>query len=73
MEKNGEITRKVSELVNEISAASNEQTDGISQVNKSVAEMNTITQQNAASAEELKKRKKQIKNGKDAELKIFRR
>ena len=53
MEKNGEITRKVSELVSEISAASNDQADGIDQINKAVAEMNSITQQNAASAEEL--------------------
>jgi hypothetical protein len=35
--------------------------------------MNTITQQNAASAEELKKRKRQIRNWKDVELKIIRR
>ena len=53
MEKNGEITRKVSALVSEITVASNEQADGISQINKAVAEMNSVTQQNAASAEEL--------------------
>ena len=53
MEKNGEITQKVSDLVSEISAASNEQADGISQINVAIVEMNNVTQQNAASAEEL--------------------
>ena len=43
---------KVTELVREISAASNEQAQGIEQVNKAVAEMDKTTQQNAANAEE---------------------
>ena len=43
---------KVGELVGEISAASNEQAQGIDQVNKAVAEMDKVTQQNAANAEE---------------------
>jgi methyl-accepting chemotaxis protein len=43
---------KVTELVREISAASNEQAQGIDQVNKAVAEMDKITQQNASNAEE---------------------
>jgi methyl-accepting chemotaxis protein len=43
---------KVGELVGEIAAASNEQAEGIEQVNKSVAEMDKVTQQNAANAEE---------------------
>ena len=53
MESNREITRKVSALVSEISAASNDQADGIAQINKSVAEMNSVTQQTVAAAEEL--------------------
>jgi len=43
---------KVGELVSEISAASNEQAEGIQQVNGAVVEMDKIVQQNAASAEE---------------------
>ena len=44
---------KVVELMGEIAAASQEQSQGIDQVNKAMAEMNQVTQQNAASAEEL--------------------
>ncbi len=43
---------KVGELVGEIAAASNEQAQGIDQLNKAVAEMDMVTQQNAANAEE---------------------
>jgi methyl-accepting chemotaxis protein len=43
---------KVGELVAEIAAASNEQAQGIDQVNKAVAEMDKVVQQNAATAEE---------------------
>jgi methyl-accepting chemotaxis protein len=44
---------KVVELMAEIAAASQEQSQGIDQVNRAVAEMNQVTQQNASSAEEL--------------------
>lgn len=44
---------KVVELMAEIAAASQEQSQGIDQVNSAVAGMNEVTQQNAASAEEL--------------------
>ncbi len=44
--------KKVGELVGEISAASNEQAEGIEQVNKAVVEMDKVVQQNAANAEE---------------------
>ena len=43
---------KVGELVGEIAAASNEQAEGIEQVNKAVVEMDKVVQQNAANAEE---------------------
>jgi methyl-accepting chemotaxis protein len=43
---------RLGELVGEIAAASNEQAQGIDQVNKAVAEMDKVTQQNAANAEE---------------------
>jgi methyl-accepting chemotaxis protein len=51
----GEVAKsasKVGELVGEIAAASNEQSDGIEQVNKAMAEMDKVVQQAAANAEE---------------------
>jgi methyl-accepting chemotaxis protein len=47
-----ESASRVGKLVGEIAAASNEQAQGIDQVNKAVAEMDQVTQQNAANAEE---------------------
>jgi methyl-accepting chemotaxis protein len=44
---------KVGELLAEIAAASKEQAQGIDQVNQAVAQMNELTQKNAAQAEEL--------------------
>jgi methyl-accepting chemotaxis protein len=44
---------KVSELMREIAAASREQSQGIDQINKAIAEMSHETQQNAAISEEL--------------------
>jgi methyl-accepting chemotaxis protein len=46
-------SEKVVVLVGEIASASKEQSQGIAQVNTAVLEMNRVTQQNAASAEEL--------------------
>ena len=43
---------KMAELVGEISAASQEQAQGIEQINKAVNEMDKVVQQNAANAEE---------------------
>ena len=43
---------KAGELVGEISAASREQAQGIDQINRAVSEMDRVTRQNAASAEE---------------------
>ena len=47
-----ESVGKSGELIGEISAASNEQAQGIEQVNKAVSEMDKVVQQNAANAEE---------------------
>ncbi|MDX8399305.1 MAG: methyl-accepting chemotaxis protein [Gallionellaceae bacterium] len=44
---------KTSDLVQEISAASEEQSAGVSQVNNAMNQLNQITQQNASSSEEL--------------------
>ncbi|MBI9074966.1 MAG: CZB domain-containing protein [Desulfatibacillum sp.] len=45
-------TVKVGEIVGEIAAASNEQTQGIEQINKAISEMDKVTQSNAANSEE---------------------
>ena len=44
---------KTSDLVQEIAAASNEQSSGLGQVNSAMMQMNNVTQQNASSSEEL--------------------
>ncbi|MGK7346013.1 MAG: methyl-accepting chemotaxis protein, partial [Candidatus Nitrospinota bacterium M3_3B_026] len=44
--------KKVTDLVGEIAAASNEQARGVDQVNTAVSQMDKVTQQNAANAEE---------------------
>ncbi|MCK5339958.1 MAG: methyl-accepting chemotaxis protein, partial [Desulfobulbaceae bacterium] len=43
---------KVTDLVGEIAAASNEQAEGIAQVNQGLTQIDQVTQQNTASAEE---------------------
>jgi methyl-accepting chemotaxis protein len=47
----GEVQR-IKALVGEVAAASNEQAQGIEQINKALAEMDKVVQQNAANAEE---------------------
>jgi methyl-accepting chemotaxis protein len=44
--------RQVDELVTEVAVASREQTEGITQINAAIGQMDTVTQTNAASAEE---------------------
>jgi methyl-accepting chemotaxis protein len=51
--KVSESVRQVGGLVSEITSASNEQAQGIDQVNISVSEMDKVVQQNAANAEEI--------------------
>ena len=45
--------RKTADLVQEISAASTEQSSGVGQINAAVGQLNQTTQQNASSSEEL--------------------
>lgn len=47
-----EGAKKAGELVADIAAASNEQAQGIEPVSRAVVEMDNVTQQNAATAEE---------------------
>ncbi|MBI2472469.1 MAG: DUF3365 domain-containing protein [Planctomycetes bacterium] len=46
-------TKKVTDLSGEIATASQEQSEGINQISKAISTMDTVTQQNAANAEEL--------------------
>jgi len=45
--------RKTTELVQEVTAASSEQATGVTQMNHAIGQMDTVTQRNAAAAEEL--------------------
>jgi methyl-accepting chemotaxis protein len=45
--------RKTAELVREVAAASNEQAAGVTQINRSLAQVDQVTQRNATAAEEL--------------------
>jgi methyl-accepting chemotaxis protein len=45
--------QKTAELVQEISAASNEQNSGADQINKAIQQLDTVTQQNASASEEM--------------------
>lgn len=47
------VINKTSDLVQEISAASEEQSSGVSQINTAMGQLNQITQQNASASEEL--------------------
>ena len=50
--ENVAVAGKVAQLIDEIAAASQEQAQGIAQINRAVSEMDKVTQQTAASAEE---------------------
>ena len=59
-ERSGELLKelvpaikKTAELVQEVSASSREQSSGVNQINKAMAAVDTVTQRNASSAEEL--------------------
>jgi len=45
--------KKTTELVQEVSAASREQSSGVGQINRAMSQVDQVTQQNASSAEEL--------------------
>ncbi len=45
--------RKTAELVQEITAAGNEQTSGVNQINKAIKQLDQVIQQNAGSSEEM--------------------
>ncbi len=51
-ESNAELSLEVGAIINQIAAASHEQTQGLDQINRAAAEMEKVTQQVAANAEE---------------------
>lgn len=63
-------TTKVGELVNEIATASDEQADGIGQINKAMVEMDKVVQANAAGTEELSAQGDELKKQVDILLAI---
>jgi methyl-accepting chemotaxis protein len=48
----GEGVSRVRQVLGEIAAASEQQTDGVAQINDAVEEMNGVTQRSASSSEE---------------------
>lgn len=46
------LSKKVNELVDEVAAATQEQSQGITQINKAISQIDQATQENAASSEE---------------------
>ncbi len=68
--ENAEISMKIAQLVDEIATASQEQAHGISQVNIAVAEMDKVTQQAAANAEESASASEEM-NAQAEQMKVF--
>jgi len=68
--ENAEIAGKIAQLVDEIATASQEQAHGISQVNIAVAEMDKVTQQAAANAEESASASEEM-NAQAEQMKVF--
>jgi len=62
LQKTVDVSSKVSELINEIATASNEQAHGIQQVNVAVVHMSKVTQQNTSSSEESASAAEQLSN-----------
>ena len=68
--EDAEISLKIGQLVEEIATASNEQAQGIAQVNTAVSEMDKITQEAAASAETTASSSEEM-NAQAEEMKVF--
>ncbi len=61
MHKNSEISRKIIQIMEEISASAEEQAQGTDQIRRAVSEIEKITQQNAANAEEFSSGSEEMK------------
>ncbi|HXH40128.1 MAG TPA: methyl-accepting chemotaxis protein, partial [Thermoanaerobaculia bacterium] len=59
-------TRKTSDLLQEVAAASNEQAQGVAQINRAMSQLDSVTQRNAAAAEELSTTAEEMNSQADA-------
>lgn len=69
-QKLAETSRRAGELVSEITAASEEQAQGIEQVNRAIADMDKVVQRSAANAEETASSSEQL-NAQAVQMKDF--
>ncbi|MGE0085407.1 MAG: methyl-accepting chemotaxis protein [Desulfococcaceae bacterium] len=65
MHRNSDIFRKLIQIMEEISASADEQAEGIGQIRRAVSEIEKITQQNAANAEEFSSGSEEMKSRTD--------
>src|SRR5215468_8469674 len=63
--------RKTADLVQEVSAASREQSSGVNQINKAMGQVDTVTQRNASSAEELSSTSEELASQAEALLQLM--
>jgi methyl-accepting chemotaxis protein len=63
--------KKTAELVQEVSAASREQSSGVNQINKAMGQVDQVTQRNASSAEELSSTAEELASQSQALLELM--
>lgn len=63
--------KKTAELVQEVSAASREQSSGVGQINKAMAQVDQVTQRNASAAEELSSTAEELASQSQALLQLM--
>jgi methyl-accepting chemotaxis protein len=63
--------KKTAELVQEVAAASREQSSGVAQINKAMAQVDQVTQRNASSAEELSSTAEELASQSEALLQLM--
>jgi methyl-accepting chemotaxis protein len=68
--ENVEISNKIAAIIDEIASASSEQAQGIGQINTAIAEMDKVTQSQAATAEESASASEEL-NAQAEQMKVF--
>jgi methyl-accepting chemotaxis protein len=63
--------KKTAELVQEVTAASREQSSGVNQINRAMSQMDQVTQRNASSAEELSSTAEELASQSQALLELM--
>ncbi len=63
--------KRTAELVQEVTAASREQSGGVAQINKAMAQVDQVTQRNASAAEELSSTAEELASQSEALLEIM--